>query len=91
MRTTVDLPDPLMREIKARAALEGVKLKDYFARLVQAALQRPAELMGPPRRSLAPVFHRALAKPMPALSNAELHALMDAQDMSKAGLKIGKE
>ena len=91
MRTTVDLPDALMREIKARAALEGVKLKDYFARLVQAALQRPAEFAGPAGRSPAPVFRRTSAKPMPALSNAELHALMDAQDLSKAGLKIGKK
>lgn len=89
MRTTVDLPDRLMREIKARAALEGVKLNDYFARLVQEALQRPAESMGSPARSPAPVFHRTSTKSMPALSNVELQALMDAQDMSKAGLKVG--
>jgi len=31
MRITLDLPDPLLRELKARAAMEGVKLKDYFA------------------------------------------------------------
>ena len=80
-----------MREIKARAALEGVKLKDYFARLMQAALQRPAEFAGPPGRSPAPVFHRTSAKPMPDLTNAELHALMDAQDMAKVGSKIGKK
>ena len=77
MHTTVDLPDPLMREIKVRAALEGVKLKDYFARLMQAALQEPAESVGPPGRSPAPVFRRTSAKPMPALSNAELHNLPD--------------
>ena len=80
-----------MREVKARAALEGVKLKDYFARLVQAALQRPAEFAGPPARSPAPVFRRTSAKPMPVLSNAELNALMDAQDVLKVGLKIGKK
>ena len=41
MRTTLDLPDPLMRELKARAAMEGLKLKDYFAAMVRDALQAP--------------------------------------------------
>ena len=38
MRITLDLPDSLMRELKSRAALEGVKFKDYFANIVQVAL-----------------------------------------------------
>jgi hypothetical protein len=28
MKTTVDIPDDLFREAKARAALDGIKLKD---------------------------------------------------------------
>lgn len=84
MRTTLDLPDPLMRELKARAALEGIKLKAYLARMVEADLQRPALGRAQPQRSSAPVFHRKAAKPMPALSNARLNALMDAQDAAKA-------
>jgi plasmid stability protein len=31
MKTTLDLPDPLMRKIKVRAAGEGRKLKDLVA------------------------------------------------------------
>ena len=84
MRTTLDLPDPLMRELKARAALEGVKLKAYLARMVEADLHRPALGRSEPVRSPAPVFHRKAAKPMPALSNARLNALIDAQDAAKA-------
>jgi hypothetical protein len=80
MRTTLDLPDPLMRELKARAALEGLKLKDYFAAVVQAALQRPVALPQAAQRSPAPVFLRANALPMPALDNAALYAAMDAED-----------
>ena len=90
MRTTLDLPDPLMRELKVRAALEGVKLKDYFARLVQAALQQPAQAARARGRSPAPVFYRTGAKAMPSLSNAALNALMDAQDASKVESEIGK-
>lgn len=86
MRTTLDLPDPLMRELKARAALEGVKLKDFLARTVQAALQKPLPTQSLPERSPVPVFVRAAAKPMPVMSNAELNALMDGIDAKKAGL-----
>jgi hypothetical protein len=40
-RTTLDLPAPLMREIKSRAALSGVSMKDFLAQLLQNALQEP--------------------------------------------------
>lgn len=83
MRTTLDLPDSLLREVKARAAIEGIKLKDYFARMVEAALQRPPLAASQPKRSPAPVFKRKAAKPMTVLSNAQLNALMDQQDASK--------
>lgn len=83
MRTTLDLPDPLMREIKARAALEGVKLKDYFASIARLALQRPPASIAARKRSPAPVFHRANAKPIPAMSNADLYALLDEEDAAR--------
>jgi hypothetical protein len=84
MRTTLDLPDPLMREVKARAALEGLKLKEYFANLVQAALQRPVGgSTAATQRSAAPVFDRAHAKRIPAMGNAQLSAIMDAEDAAR--------
>lgn len=30
MRTTVDLPDPLFKQIKAEAALRGMKLREFI-------------------------------------------------------------
>jgi len=83
MRTTLDLPDPLMRELKARAAMDGVKLKDYFAAMVREALQRPPGAAAAPVRSPAPVFQRqnpATLPTLPVLSNAQLGALLDAED-----------
>ena len=80
MRTTLDLPDNLMRELKSRAALEGVKLKDYFANIAQAALLRPASSTEPPPRSPLPVFKRSGAKAMPAMSNSKLYAILDSKD-----------
>lgn len=85
MRTTLDLPDPLMRELKARAALEGIKLKDYFAKIAQLALQRPVATNVDPQRSPVPVFHRTNAKSMPTMSNAQLYAAMDEQDSAAHG------
>jgi plasmid stability protein len=38
MKTTLDLPDPLMRKIKIRAAGEGRKLKDLVAELLDLGL-----------------------------------------------------
>ena len=38
MKTTLDLPDSLVRDIKLRAVLEGRKLKDVVADLLRAGL-----------------------------------------------------
>ena len=38
MRTTVDLPDELFREAKARAALDGVPLRDFVEKGIRLAL-----------------------------------------------------
>jgi hypothetical protein len=38
MKTTLDLPDPLMRKIKIRAAGEDRKLKDLVAELFDLGL-----------------------------------------------------
>jgi hypothetical protein len=41
MRTTVDLPDELMRAAKARAASRGESLKTLFERAVATEVGRP--------------------------------------------------
>ncbi len=41
MRTTIDIPDELFREAKARAALEGIKLKDLVAEALREKLRAP--------------------------------------------------
>jgi len=42
MRTTLDLPDDLFRRLEARAALEGLKLKELIARYVAWGLKLPS-------------------------------------------------
>ncbi len=41
MKTTLDLPDPLMRRVKIRAATEGRKLKEIVSDLLQKGLEAP--------------------------------------------------
>ena len=45
MRTTVDLPDPLFKQVKAEAALRGMKLREFIRRSLERTVaeysQRP--------------------------------------------------
>lgn len=38
MRTTVDIPDPVYRQLKARAALQGCSVRELILRGVEAEL-----------------------------------------------------
>jgi hypothetical protein len=49
MRTTVDLPDELFRQLKARAALLGTTVKELLASYVENGL----------RQSSRPARHRS--------------------------------
>lgn len=49
VKTTVELPDELVREVKVRAAREGRRLKDVMAEVVRRGLADP-----PPRKRTAP-------------------------------------
>ena len=41
MRTTFDLPDAVMRHLKARAALEGRSLRDLTLHLIERGMRAP--------------------------------------------------
>ena len=43
MKTTVDIPAKLLRQIKLRAVRNGQKLKDIFVELLQRGLTSPRE------------------------------------------------
>jgi hypothetical protein len=54
MRTTVDIPDPLYRQLKAKAALKGCSVKELILKGVETELQCPASKKG--RRVKLPIF-----------------------------------
>jgi len=43
MRTTVDIPDALYRELKSKAAMEGRSVKELILRGVKGELRPPAK------------------------------------------------
>ena len=53
MRTTIDIPDPLYRQLKGKAASEGRSVKDVVLRAVQLELHAGRKKV-PPRK--APVI-----------------------------------
>ena len=79
MRTTVDLPDGLLRELKARAALEGTTLKQLVLSLVERGLQAPAgQAAERTEMSALPTLNLKLPMAIGSFSNAGLFELLDA-------------
>ncbi|MCO4095136.1 MAG: hypothetical protein HEQ37_17520 [Acidovorax sp.] len=64
MRTTLDLPDDLLRHLKAQAALEGTTLKQLVLTLVERGLNTSARTRPESARSTLPTL--ALNKPLMA-------------------------
>lgn len=84
MRTKLDLPDALVREQKAQAALRGMKLKDLLTLLVEQGLREKRSFSR--RRSPLPVVRRAIAGQVtPTQTNAALNQIMDDEDAQRHG------
>jgi len=83
MRTTIDLPDELFRQAKARAALDGMKLKELITRYVEHGLRHGTRPSSAPRRrqrSELPVARPATGRTLKALTNVEIHRILDAEE-----------
>ena len=84
MRTTIDLPDDLIRQVKARAALDGLRLKDLITRFVEQGLRQGAVPEARSKRSELPVARTVTGHRVPGLTNAEIDRFLDA-DQVEAG------
>ena len=87
MRTTIDLPEDLFREAKTRAVQQGTTLKNLMTQFIRSglAVQEPSSKLVA-RRMPPPVAIRRISgqSPRPALSNRELYAILDAEDIHAA-------
>jgi hypothetical protein len=82
MRTTLDLPDPTFRKLKAEASLRGLKLKEILCQLIEAGLASGQPTTPSPtiRRSKLPITRKATGKRHPALSNKRLDEILATEE-----------
>ena len=83
MRTTVDLPDDLMRVAKTRAAERGESLKELLTRAVIHELGLPVSGRRPARVTL-PLVGRD-DEPKVTVTNADIEAALATEDAEKYG------
>lgn len=85
MRTTIDLPDELLRQAKAKAALGGMKLKDLITLYVEQGLRGgPSSNTATRQRSELPIARKATGRTLPALTNLEIQRILDEEEASGA-------
>lgn len=79
MRTTLDLPDALLRQLKARAALEGTSLKTLMRNVVERGLRAPTEPLAASSPGALGLPSIRLGRPLNLArpSNAALFELLD--------------
>ena len=93
MRTTLDLPDETFRQLKAQAALSGLKLKDLVTQFIERGLAAGAIQSASPRQRLplpVAILRDPNAPPRPALTNADLEAILDEQDLEQYQRLMGQ-
>jgi len=79
MKTTLDIPDALYREVKMRAARDGVKVKDLVAKGLSAVLNEDLPAKPRKKKSIFPIFHGPVG---PLLQGKDVRSLsfLDDQD-----------
>ena len=96
MRTTLDLPDETFRQLKAQAALRGLKLKELVTQLIQRGLAAGVNAPSPEVSASAlprameplpsypiPIARDADGTVTPYLRNAQLHAILEDDDLAQ--------
>ncbi len=93
MRTSFDIPDPLFRHLKTRAAQEGRTLRDLLIELVERGLSA-REVVDPQKRFEARPqvipSQGPLAMPLGQMSNAELYEIINEDDDERAIQNLGR-
>jgi hypothetical protein len=91
MRTTLDLPDELFRQVKARAAVKGTTIKTLLTRYIENGLRQPEKPQtGPRERSKLPVIKRRGKGVIPNLTPEMQARLEEGEDVGKLRRSFGR-
>jgi hypothetical protein len=82
MRTTIDMPDALMRAAKARAADRGESLKDLVNRALAHELGLPSVPKRKTGRVVLPLVARDAA-PAVLVMNDDIATALEAEDIER--------
>jgi hypothetical protein len=82
MRTTIDVPDALMRAAKARAAEHGESLKDLVNRALAHELGLPSAAKQKTGRVTLPLVARDAA-PAVLVTNDDIADALEAEDIER--------
>jgi len=77
MKTTIEIPEPLFRQAKVRAALERLSLRDLFLRGLPISLQT-ASAVPARQRAKFPLIH--VAQAAPPLTDEQVYAALNADE-----------
>ena len=73
MKTTLDLPDPILRQAKARAALKGLSMKSFITQAIEEKLSADS------RSARKPQGWRTVFGKAPKGAAAEVDAVIAAE------------
>jgi hypothetical protein len=91
MKTTLEIPDPLFNQVKAKAALEGLKLKDLVTSALGAYLAQPGAGRKPQAKPCPfPIIRGRRKWKMPDLTPEFLSKLEQAEDLERYRKSLGR-
>ena len=73
----------MFRDLKTKAAREGVTLKELVTSFVEKGLYGKSAAGNAPPRSPLPVFFEPTGETIPALTNAELEEIFTKEDLER--------
>jgi hypothetical protein len=91
MKTTVEIPNPLFKRIKAQAAMEGLKLKDVVATALSAYLTRPRPSAKREARPCPfPLVRGKVGAMMRQMNNESIAELEEQEDFERHRRSFGR-
>jgi hypothetical protein len=78
MKTTLDIPEALYRQVKMRAARDGVKVKDLVAKGLSSVLNEDPPAKSRKKKSIFPLFKGPLG---PLLEGKDVRSLSFMEDL----------
>ena len=91
MKTTLEIPDPLFKRLKARSAMEGMKLKDAVAAAVSNYLAQPKPLAKTGVKPCPfPLVHGRGGPLLKRMSGETIAKLQESEDLERHRRSLGR-